>query len=72
MATWRPQRSIPGSIDGNEFDARFDEAVLMNVSNPDKSLFIADPVPNTGRITVNGNPRDGWTLVDGDGNPVPR
>ena len=63
---------IPGSIDGNEFDARFDEAVLMNVSNPDKSLLSADPVPNTVRIVVNGNPRDGWTLVDWDGKPVPR
>lgn len=87
---------IPGSIDGNEFDARFDEAVttiydsgdasaiafshaaammiwvLMNVSNPDKSLLSADPVPNTVRIVVDGNPRDGWTLVDWDGKPVPR
>ena len=86
---------IPGSIDGNEFDARFDDAVeaiydsgdvnavafshavaimvwvLMNVRNPDMSLAQNDPLPNTGRIVVVGSPRDGWTLVDWDGTPVP-
>jgi hypothetical protein len=85
-----------GSVDGNEFDARFDDAVaticgsgdanpvvfshsvammmwvLMNVTNPDTSLLTSDPVPNTGQIVVVGNPRDGWTLTDWDGTPVPR
>lgn len=90
------QEAIPGSVDGNEFDARFDDAVaticgsgdanpvvfshsvammmwvLMNVTNPDTSLLTSDPVPNTGQIVVVGNPRDGWTLTDWDGTPVPR
>ncbi len=98
MAWLRGDRDaqIPGSIDGNEFDARFDEAVatiydsgdagpvafshsgatmiwvLMNVKNPDMSLLTSDPLPNTGQIVVVGNPRDGWTLTDWDGTPVPR
>nr|CRL76985.1 phosphoglycerate mutase [Mycolicibacterium komanii] len=87
--------SIPGSITGDEFDARFDEAVqtiydsgavnpiafshssaimlwvLMNVTNPDNALYTQHPLPNLGRIEIAGNPRDGWTLTNWDGIPVP-
>ena len=82
---------IPGSIDGNEFDARFDEAVdaiyhsgqqqpvafshgaaiamwtMMNVANPPLDLAQSQPLPNTGYVVVQGNPDDGWTLLDWNG-----
>jgi broad specificity phosphatase PhoE len=82
---------IPGSIDGNQFDGRFDAAVrdiynsgdtkpvafshgaaimvwtLMNVKNPDYSLLVTHPLPNTGHVVVSGDPQDGWTLLDWDG-----
>jgi broad specificity phosphatase PhoE len=82
---------IPGSIDGNEFDARFDEAVdaiyrsgqqrpvafshgaaiamwtLMNVADPPLELARSQPLPNTGHVVVQGNPMDGWTLLDWNG-----
>ena len=35
---------------------------LMNVSNPDLSLFFTHPIGNTEVIVMNGNPEDGWTL----------
>ncbi|MDV3123706.1 histidine phosphatase family protein [Mycobacterium sp. 21AC1] len=81
---------IPGSVDGNEFDARFDDAVqriydtgddnpiayshggaimmwvTMNVKNPDPARLLTEPLDNTGRVVVTGNPTDGWTLVDWD------
>jgi broad specificity phosphatase PhoE len=84
---------IPGSISGDEFDARFDEAVqkiydsgdrnavafshlaamsewvLMNVKNPNYSLYDT-PLPNMGRIVIVGSPRGGWTLTNWDGTPV--
>lgn len=40
---------------------------LMNVRNPKSSLLTDHPLPNTGRVVVNGNPVIGWTLVDWDG-----
>lgn len=82
---------IPGSIDGNEFDARFAEAVdtiyrsgqqrpvafshgaaiamwtLMNVADPPLELAQSQPLPNTGYVVVQGNPIDGWTLLDWNG-----
>ncbi|BBY18846.1 histidine phosphatase family protein [Mycolicibacterium litorale] len=85
---------IPGSIDGNEFDARFDAAVqqiydsgdvnpvayshaaaimlwvTMNVDNPHPELLRAHPLPNTGRVVITGNPVEGWTLAQWDGEPV--
>jgi broad specificity phosphatase PhoE len=98
MAWLRGDRTarIPGSIDGNEFDAQFDEAVqaiydsgnlkpvvfshlltimlgvLMNVSNPDMSLFDDPSLPNSGRIVIVGSPQQGWMLTDWNGTPVPR
>src|SRR5271165_1379689 len=85
---------IPGSVTGDEFESRFDDAVkaiydsgetnpvafshgeaimfwvLMNVKNPDMSLA-NDPLPNTARVVVTGNPSDGWTLANWNGMPVP-
>ncbi|PEG57108.1 histidine phosphatase family protein [Mycolicibacterium boenickei] len=82
---------IPGSIDGNEFDARMDGAlkvvydsgarnavvyshggaimfwVLMNVDNPDPMLLLEHPLSNTDTVVVEGNPEDGWTLVNWNG-----
>ena len=82
---------IPGSIDGNEFDARFDEAVdaiyrsgqqrpvayshgaaiamwtMMNVADPPLELAQSQPLPNTGYVVVQGNPQNGWTLLDWNG-----
>jgi broad specificity phosphatase PhoE len=82
---------LRGSIDGNEFDARFSDAVntiyrtgdrnpiafshggaiavwtLMNVTNPQPVLLQSQPLPNTGYVVINGNPRGGWKLVDWDG-----
>jgi broad specificity phosphatase PhoE len=84
---------IPGSMTGDEFDARFDEAVqtiydsgdlkpvafshstammvwvLMNVTNPDISLYENNPIPNIGQIVVVGSPQGGWKLTDWDGIP---
>jgi broad specificity phosphatase PhoE len=85
---------IPGSINGEEFESRFNNAVnaiydsgetnpvafshgeaitfwvLMNVKNADLSLA-NDPLPNTAHVVVTGNPRDGWTLANWNGIPVP-
>jgi broad specificity phosphatase PhoE len=85
---------IPGSINGDEFESRFNDAVktiydtgetnpvafchraaiqfwvLMNVKNPDMSLA-NDPLPNTAHVVVTGNPKDGWTLANWNGMPVP-
>src|SRR5262249_47262322 len=85
---------IPGSISGDEFDVRFDEAVqtiydsgdlnpiafshsaairmwvLMNVKNPDISLYTGTALPNMGRIVVVGSPQGGWMLTNWDGKPI--
>jgi broad specificity phosphatase PhoE len=79
---------IPGSISGDEFGARFDDAVqsiydsgelnpiafshsaairmwvLMNVKNPDISLYTGTALPNMGRIVVVGSLQEGWTLTN--------
>lgn len=85
---------IPGSINGNEFEQRFNDAVntiydtgetnpvvfshreaimfwvLMNAKNADMSLA-NNPLPNTAYVVLTGNPRDGWTLNNWNGTPVP-
>ena len=85
---------IPGSIDGNGFDARFDESVdaiyrsgrqhpvafshgaaismwtMMNVHNPRPDLVESQPLTNTGHVIVQGNPEDGWTLLDWNGTTI--
>jgi broad specificity phosphatase PhoE len=40
---------------------------LMNVKNGKDSLLSSHPLPNTGRVVIQGNPITGWTLVDWDG-----
>ena len=96
MAWLRSDRGarIPGSINGDELDARFDDAVqtiydsgdlnpvafshstatmvwvLMNVNNPDISLYANNPLPNMGHIVVVGSPREGWTLTDWNGTSI--
>jgi broad specificity phosphatase PhoE len=83
--------SIPGSINGKEFNDRFTAAMqkiydsghskpvvfshlyaieywtAMNVKNAKDSLLTSHPLPNTGRVTIIGNPMYGWTLEDWDG-----
>jgi broad specificity phosphatase PhoE len=83
---------IPGSIDGNEFNKRFDQAVqsiydggdrqpvvfcycaaitawtLMNVEDVRTDLLYTKPLPNTGYFVVRGDPADGSTLLDWNGN----
>ncbi|RRR44716.1 histidine phosphatase family protein [Mycolicibacter terrae] len=40
---------------------------LMNVKNPDFDLLLEHPLTNTSRVVIEGNPTDGWTLVNWDG-----
>jgi broad specificity phosphatase PhoE len=86
---------IPGSIDGNEFDARVDGALqtiydngdrnpvvfshggaimfwtMMNVSNltmeQKLDLLRTAPLSNTNYVVIEGNPADGWRLVNWNG-----
>lgn len=86
---------IPGSINGNEFDARFDGALetmydngdrnvvvyshggsimfwtLMNANNltPDQKLDLlrSHALGNTDSVIIEGNPEDGWTVVQWNG-----
>lgn len=85
---------IPGSIDGNEFDARMDGALatmydkgdrnvavfshgaammfwtFMNVDNltaAQKMDLLRQSLSNTAYVVVEGNPEDGWTLVNWNG-----
>lgn len=43
--------------------------VLMNAKNADMSLA-NNPLPNA-YVVLTGNPRDGWTLNNWNGTPVP-
>ncbi|OMC34575.1 hypothetical protein A5740_09830 [Mycobacterium sp. GA-1841] len=86
---------IPGSIDGNEFDARVDGALktmydkgdrnaivfshggtmmfwtMMNAQNltlAEKGMLLSQhALGNTDYVVIEGNPEDGWTLVDWNG-----
>ena len=40
---------------------------LMNAKNVKDSLMTSHPLPNIGRVVIQGNPMNGWTLVDWDG-----
>jgi broad specificity phosphatase PhoE len=81
---------IPGSMNGNQFNSAFTDAVqkiydsgddnpvafssglammvwtLLNARNGKPSLLSDHPIPNVGRIVLNGNPVTGWTLVSWD------
>lgn len=86
---------IPGSIDGNEFDARVDGALktmydkgdrnvvvfshggtimfwtMMNAKNltlAEKGMLLSQhALGNTDYVVIEGNPEDGWILVDWNG-----
>jgi hypothetical protein len=70
--------------DGNISDAVFSHegtiAVwsLMNAKNPDFPLVLNEllktgkVLPYTGVVELQGDPTDGWTLVNWDGQPVPQ
>ncbi len=40
---------------------------LMNVDNPDLFLLFTHPLNNTSVVVIDGNPEDGWKLVNWDG-----
>lgn len=44
---------------------------MMNVDNPDPMLMLEHPLTNTSQVVIEGNPTDGWTLVNWDGVDVP-
>jgi len=86
---------IPGSIDGNEFEARMNAALQQIYDNGDRNsvvfshggaimfwtmmnaqnLTVAQKIDllrsfalsNTNYVVVEGNPQDGWTLVNWNG-----
>lgn len=67
-----PVRAADGRITEVAFSSEFDIGVgtMMSVRNPDPLLLLFDPLPNTGIVVIQGDPRDGWTLVSWDGKPV--
>jgi hypothetical protein len=62
-----------GKITDVAFSSEFtiEVGTLMNVNNPDPLLMLTHPLSNGGVVVVQGDPRDGWTLVSWDGMPVP-
>lgn len=86
---------IPGSIDGNEFDARMDGSLHEIFDNGDRNAVVFShggaimfwtmmnatnltmeqkldllryaPLSNTNYVVIEGNPVDGWKLVDWNG-----
>lgn len=86
---------IPGSIDGNEFDARMDGSLQQIYDNGDRNAVVFShggaimfwtmmnasnltmeqkldllryaPLSNTNYVVIEGNPVDGWKLVDWNG-----
>lgn len=86
---------IPGSIDGNEFDARMDGSLQEIYDNGDRNAVVFShggaimfwtmmnatnltmeqkldllryaPLSNTNYVVIEGNPLDGWKLVDWNG-----
>ncbi|OCB33211.1 hypothetical protein A5676_03915 [Mycobacterium malmoense] len=67
-----PVRTAGGKITEVAFSSEFAIGVgtMMSVRNPDPLLLLFDPLPNTGVVVIQGNPRDGWTLVSWNGKPV--
>lgn len=67
-----PVRAADGRITEVAFSSEFDIGVgtMMSVRNPDPLLLLFDPLPNTGIVVIQGNPREGWTLVSWNGKPV--
>ncbi len=86
VAMANPVPSADGHITAVAFNNEADVAawVAMNVKNPDISFLLPrtletlfsgnDGYPllsNGGVIEIEGNPTDGWTLVNWDGHPIP-
>lgn len=67
-----PVRAAGGTITEVAFSSEFDIGVgtMMTVKNPDPLLLLLKPLSNTGEVVIEGNPHDGWTLVNWDGKAV--
>jgi hypothetical protein len=72
-AITNPVVAADGKITDVAFSSEFaiEVGTMMNVKNPDPLLMLTHPLPNTGVVVVQGDPRDGWTLVSWNGMPVP-
>jgi hypothetical protein len=59
----------PGPITDAAFSSQFtiELGTQMTVRNPDPLLMFTHQLPNTGEVVLQGNPQDGWTLVQWDG-----
>ncbi|BBX94775.1 PE domain-containing protein [Mycobacterium lacus] len=68
-----PVTAADGKITVVSYSSAFtiEIGTLMNVNNPDPLLMLTHPLPNTGSVVVEGDPKGGWTLVSWDGIPVP-
>lgn len=68
-----PVLAANGQITDVAYSSEFaiEVGTLMNVKNPDLLLMLTHPLTNTGVVVVQGDPRDGWTLVSWEGVPVP-
>lgn len=64
-----PLRAADGKITEVAFSSEFAIGVgtMMSVKNPDPLLLLLSPLSNTGIVRIQGNPRDGWTLVSWNG-----
>jgi PE family/Histidine phosphatase superfamily (branch 1) len=68
-----PVHAANGQITDVAYSSEFaiEVGTMMNVKNPDLLLMFTHPLNNTGTVVVQGDPQDGWTLVNWDGIPVP-
>jgi hypothetical protein len=68
-----PVHAANGQITDVAYSSQFaiEVGTMMNVKNPDLLLLLTHPLNNTGTVVVQGDPKDGWTLVNWDGMPVP-
>jgi hypothetical protein len=68
-----PVHAANGQITDVAYSSQFaiEVGTMMNVKNPDLLLLLTHPLNNTGTVVVQGDPQDGWTLVNWDGTPVP-
>lgn len=64
-----PVRAADGKITEVAFSSEFAIGVgtMMSVRNPDPLLLLLSPLSNGGLVQIQGNPRDGWTLVSWNG-----
>lgn len=71
-AVTNPVRAADGRITEVAFSSEFVIGVgtMMTVKNPDPLLLLLKPLSNTGVVVIEGNPHDGWTLVNWNGKAV--